>query len=439
MARVPAGATLAVAAFALGELNARRHVHQRLLTERALEHAQEVNLPLRPDFPQDRDVRLESNRRAGSRASQSQSAFGPGRLAIVRGGIDAPRRRERHGDLESFETAVLCDDLAGRAICSEAVSLSRTVEMYAWHRESQTEEDKKKNRPVAFTSSWTQSPQDTQDGAHRNPAMPFRSHTFRAPFVRLTGSKEEDRFLPSGGVWLEKKFLRDEVDAMAQPMQLAWSSPLEMGARTASSTGSRKNQIMLPVDDRSWFSSPTVGDVRVTYHHVPVGLEMTAAGELHRKPSPIGPPSDPSPEEEEQGALWLRPLKLRISQSLESMGPIEIPEEWQQYGIRAVPPGLIAKVEKWLLSVAPLHIFAGMPGIVGKESLRAELERRDMTTYLVVAALSVLGVGFGFGMTATVVSRVGAQAAFGTGIGLGLDEVWRAHKAAEEVIERNSS
>ncbi len=148
------------------------------------------------------------------------------------------------------------------AMKSPGIRLRRVVEMFQWIEESETEAKKTANGGVEarttynYRRAWAEQPIDSGDfhewRNHDNPEMPYRTHLILAPDPKLGAFIVPPNLLYRFGV---------EV-------------PLAAGAEQAALLRKRLNRPVKVVDGVLYVGSnparPEVGDLRITFFHVPL-------------------------------------------------------------------------------------------------------------------------------------------------------------------------
>jgi hypothetical protein len=164
-----------------------------------------------------------------------------------------------HTTGEATTEETLTDPLLG--VSAPALALERRVEMFQWREKSESKEEKKLGGSTetvttyTYDTGWESAAIDSssfeEPGGHENPEMPFGSETWRAEQVTL------------GGFTLAPELAG----------QISDQSELPVGEEQLAAVPDESLRGQLQVAGSGFYlgsdpASPTVGDVRVTYHVV---------------------------------------------------------------------------------------------------------------------------------------------------------------------------
>jgi len=154
------------------------------------------------------------------------------------------------------------------------LSLSRTVEMYAWKEEKKTE--KRGDKDVTtydYRKDWTRSPSDSSrfydPAGHANPKMAEDSQSWQVKTATI-GSLEikatDADFHGGQDLQVSETFLKTD------PARSLGSGAIYIAQGPVPTSGPRKPA-----------SSPEVGDLRLTYSYFPADVEGSAVGDWDGK------------------------------------------------------------------------------------------------------------------------------------------------------------
>lgn len=148
-------------------------------------------------------------------------------------------------------------------VAEDAVALKRTVEMYQW--EEKTDKEKRGDKTVTtyrYIETWSDREINSgsfQKSGYDNPSMPFESETFYSSGVKLGAYKVDKKLAAKWPVDQSRSVTKKEIS----------SFPKARGSAPVLDSGN------------AYFgnpSSPTVGDVRVSFEVGPPGDATAIAG-----------------------------------------------------------------------------------------------------------------------------------------------------------------
>ena len=215
--------------------------------------------------------------------------------------------------------------------------VDRTVEMYSWEQNKQTQRKKKlggseiETTTYTYTKKWTKDPIDSSKfkyaAAHSNPTKSIPDRLFKATSVRIdrynldmnslsyvTNFRSNCSNRNLGNLWSESK-----TTSMYRSIVLRSSDALTL---TAQNTQQQSNSIITPKYIFRGLGSPQapqVGDVRVCYAVMPVGSIVTAFGRLNQSQLTVYPYQD---------VQFLRLIPGNRSAALKTLGNEEIFWKW---------------------------------------------------------------------------------------------------------------
>ncbi len=150
------------------------------------------------------------------------------------------------------------------------VSLERSVLMYAWEESSHNEDNTTR---YTYETIWTSNPQDSskfeiQDG-HENPKLPFATDWFTPAQISVgtTILDSHDLSLPSydGDITLDTKNTN---------LVTKYGKPVISEDRSEIYIKNQNNKSVASVGG----DGPLIGDIRVSYHSVPIDSHVTVFG-----------------------------------------------------------------------------------------------------------------------------------------------------------------